>query len=314
MIYKTTFSTIRIDRNNLTKCLEPSLRVFNSNHELWSENFIGKYNNFLDEKEIIFCTLENEKELIASAILVESHLNLNGVNLPAYFLTQVVTEEKFRKMGYFSLLLEKVEELSRQKKVNILIVIARRAVSDLYWKLGFKGFSHFPEHNLKLTKKLLIEDTYRIADLEDLETLRNIHLSIAGNSNCRVIRSELFWQIIITNQSELTYKVFMPKDRQNKNYVIVQNGVLIEASSWEDSQNLFVKIESLLTQIKLDSLHPISKCLDTDKWKYSERFEPKEGHLYKLLNTLPRSVEIFFDEIAKEFGKARLEISPLDQW
>jgi hypothetical protein len=94
----------------------------------------------------------------------------------------------------------------------------------------------------------------------------------------------------------------------------VQNGVLIEASSWEDSQNLFVKIESLLTQIKLDSLHPISKCLDTDKWKYSERFEPKEGHLYKLLNTLPRSVEIFFDEIAKEFGKARLEISPLDQW
>ena len=97
--------------------------------------------------------------------MIESHLNINGINLPVFFLTQVITEEKFRKMGYFSLLLEKVEELSRQKQVNILLVIARRAVSDLYWKFGFKGFSHFPEYNSKLTKKLLIEDKF-IAKVE----------------------------------------------------------------------------------------------------------------------------------------------------
>lgn len=314
MIYKTTFSAIRVDRKNLIKCLEPSSRVFNSNQELWSKNFFGKYYNFLDEKEILFCTIENENEMISSCILVESHLNINGINLPAYFLTQVITEEKFRKMGYSKLLLEKVEELSTQKHVNILITIARRAVTDLYWKFGFKGFSHFPEYKSKLTKKLLIKNVYRMANLEDLETLRNIHLNSSSNSNCKVMRSELFWQIVITNQSELTYKVYMPKDKQNANYVILQNGVLIEASSWENSQNLFVKIKSLLTQINLDSLHPVSKYLVADEWQYSERFEPKEGHLYKLLNVLPRSAEIFFDEIAKEFGNARLEISPLDQW
>lgn len=314
MIYKTTFSAIRVDRDNLNKCLEPSSRVFNSNQELWSKNFIEKYYNFLDEKEIVFCTIENENEIISSCILVKSHLNINGINLPAYFLTQVITEEKFRKMGYLPLLLEKVEELSRQKQVKILITIARRAVSDLYWKFGFKGFSHFPEYKLKLTKKLFIKNVYRMANLEDLETLRNIHLNNSSNSNCKVMRSELFWQIVIANQSELTYKVYMPKDKQNANYVILQNGVLIEASSWENSQNLFVKVKSLLTQINLDSLHPVSKYLVAEEWRYSERFEPKEGHLYKLLNVLPRSAEIFFDEIAKEFGNARLEISPLDQW
>ena len=317
MMYKTTFSAIRVDRDNLNKCLDPSLRVFNSNQELWPENFIGKYSNFLEEKEIVFCTIENEKEIIASCILVESYLNINGINLPVFFLTQVITEEKFRKMGYFSLLLEKVEELSRQKQVNILLVIARRAVSDLYWKFGFKGFSHFPEYNSKLTKKLLIGDKFRLADLGDLEILRNIYSSSNDNSNCKVIRSKLFWQIIITNQSELTYEVLMPRDKKNRNYIVLQNGVLIESSSWEDTQNsidLFAKIESLLTQIKLDKLHSISKYLVTGKWQYSERFEPKEGHLYKLLNTIPSSAEIFFDEIAKEFGNARLEISPLDQW
>ena len=62
MMYKTTFRAIRVDRDNLNKCLDPSLRVFNSNQELWSNNFIGKYYNFLDEKEIVFCAIKNEKE------------------------------------------------------------------------------------------------------------------------------------------------------------------------------------------------------------------------------------------------------------
>ena len=33
-----------------------------------------------------------------------------------------------------------------------------------------------------------------------------------------------------------------------------------------------------------------------------------------MMENTPFMAEIFFDEIAKEFGNARLEISPLDQW
>ena len=116
MTYKLTFNATRVNQNNLVKCLDPSLRAFYLNEELGLLNLIGKYRDSLGEKEITFCTLETEKELIASCILIESRLNLNGLKLPIFFLTQVVTEEKFRMMGYFNLLLQKVEELSRQKK------------------------------------------------------------------------------------------------------------------------------------------------------------------------------------------------------
>ena len=82
----------------------------------------------------------------------------------------------------------------------------------------------------------------------------------------------------------------------------------------QNSNNFFVETESLLKPIKLDRSHPISSCLLSDKWQYKERFEPKEGHLYKLLGTLPKVAKIFFEEITNEFGNERLEISPLDQW
>ena len=317
MTYKLTFNATRVNQNNLVKCLDPSLRAFYLNEELGLLNLIGKYRDSLGEKEITFCTLETEKELIASCILIESRLNLNGLKLPFFFLTQVVTEEKFRMMGYFNLLLQKVEELSRQKKINILLVIARRAVTDLYWKFDFKGFSHFPEYNLKSTNDLISINSFKIASFEDLEMLTNVYLRSIENSNCKVMRSKLFWQSIIKNQTELTYKVLIPKDKQNRNYIILQDGVLIEASSGGEHQNLidfFVATESLLKQIKLDSFHQISNYLPSDKWQYTERFEPREGHLYKLLDTLPKVAETFFEEISKEFGDVRLEISPLDQW
>lgn len=317
MTNKIIFNVTRVDQTNLVNCLKPSLSAFYLNKELSLLNLVRKYSDSLGEKEILFCTLETEKELIASCMLIRSNLNLNGLNIPIFFLTQVVTEEKFRRMGYFGLLLQKVEALTRQKKVDILIVIARRAVTDLYWKFNFKGFSHFPEYNLKSTVELPSINSFRTANLEDLEMLRDAHSRSINNSNCRIIRSKLFWQSIIKNQSEVTCEVLIPIDKRNRNYVILQNGALVEASSGGDHQNsdtFFVETESLLKPIKLDRSHPISSCLLSDKWQYKERFEPKEGHLYKLLGTLPKVAKIFFEEITNEFGNERLEISPLDQW
>jgi len=220
-------------------------------------------------------------------------------------------------MGYFELLLQKIEAFSRQKKRNILIVIARRAVTDLYWKFGFKGFSHFPEYNLKPSLKLPTRNLFNIASTKDLKILRYMHSRSVNSSNCKIARSELFWQFILKNQSELNCKVLIPKNKMNQNYFILQNNVLIEASSRGDHQNLsslFIETRNLFNQVKLDRFHSISRDLSSDIWDYTERFEAREGHLYKLLDILPKSIENFFKEIAKEFGTVRLEISPLDQW
>jgi len=315
--HKISFNSIRVDQNNLVKCLEPSQREFYLNQELRLMSLISKYRESLGEKEILFCKLETENELIASCVLVESTLNLHGLDLPIFFLTQVITEEKFRRMGYFALLMRKIEALSRQRNRNILIVIARRAVADIYWKFNFKGFSHFPEYKLKSNIKLPSSNAFKIADLENLEILRDAYWRSMNNSNCKIVRSNYFWESIIKNQSKLNYKVLIPIDKQNRNYFILQNDELIEASSGGDQQSLsdfFVETRGLFNKIKLDRFHPISQYLPSDNWEYNERFEPKEGHLYKLLGTLPSVAETFFEEIAKESGNARLEISPLDQW
>jgi len=317
MTYKLLFNTTRVNQNNLVKCLEPSLRAFYGNEESRFNNLVFKYLSAISDKEITFCSLEIENELIASCLLVSSSLKLNGLNLPIFFLTQVVTEKKFRRMGYFALLLQKIEEFSRQKKRNILIVIARRAVTDLYWKFGFKGFSHFPEYNLKSSLKFPTLNSFNIASNKDLEILRYLHLQSVNSSNCKIARSKLFWQFILKNQSELNCKVLIPKDKMNQNYFILQNNVLIEASSRGDHQNLssfFIETRNLFNQVKLDRFHSISRDLSLDIWDYTERFEAKEGHLYKLLDTLPKGIEYFFKEIARESGTVRLEISPLDQW
>lgn len=315
MMYK--FEYERITPSNILEFLDTSLNVFFTGNDVRAAEFLSKYKNSISHKEIYFCSLKIQTEIVTSCILIEAFIKLNNSTEKIFFVSQVVTRDKYRKKGFLRLLLFEVEKYSNSKGASILIVIARRSVSDLYWKMGFQGFSHFPEFNLLENNFDLRSANLRQVDNNDLELLREAHFYSLRSSNCRIIRSENDWLRIISNQSETSYTIWSLQGREVKNYAIFSGSTLIEASTIGSKSQLvkfYLEVIRNAKKIQLDRFHPISKYLNLELWTYSERFEPREGHLFKVLNNCSPVISNFLNSIILDSSRTRLEISPLDQW
>lgn len=311
------FKVERISNSNYEALLSDSRNVFYSKDQSGWIKFLERYSNASRYKEIQFCSLEVNKKVIASCTLIKSELNINGELVPFYFLTQVITAIGFRGKGFFRELLEKVEAFVLNSGVSILIVIARRAVSDLYWKLGFNGFSHFPVYTKKFFGDVNILEFFRPAVEGDLSNLHLSHLRSNQLSNSKIIRSETDWQRILNEQASGKHKILLLRNSLNRNYLITRDNRVIELSSYgstKDYEEFFLKVQHCFSILDIGNNHPVSRYLDAKKWTYSERFEPREGHLLKIIGPISQKIECYLGESKEQFGKYRLEISEVDQW
>jgi ribosomal protein S18 acetylase RimI-like enzyme len=311
------FETFHIDRKNV------EMHLFNSKVEFYSKElsgwvkFLDRYSKLSKEREILFCALRKNHEVIASCVLVRGTIRVDQELIPFYFLTQAITNPQFRGQGLFRTLLEEVEVVAKARKVSVLVTIARRAVADFYWKLGFQGFSHFPEYINIRRDKGVTQDLFRYAELCDVDQLQLCHSNSRALSNSRIARSVVDWEFIVNEGKLGNYQVLLPKNSAHCNYLIVKEDCVIELSKCDSIVNecdFYTLVNKSFNQLKLDSMHPISNFLLGNSWKYRERFESKEGHLLKVIGPITLNSRYFLDEVVLEFGKHRFEISEIDQW
>lgn len=254
---------------------------------------------------------------MSSCILVSTVFKLESGNKKGVFLTQVVTEKEYRNRGLLKVLLTKVEELCQSIGASLIFVIARRAAGDVYWKLGFQGFSHFPRFVNEKRNHFLEKKGLRRANFDDLWSLQNAHINSRYLGNMRILRTENDWRDLIHLQQSSNYTIWVDSKDYFNNYAIYRNSTLIEASSnFEPTENpeFFSNLEKSSQEVLLDSKHPLATYLTNEDWHYSERHEPKEGHLLKLVGIDKSSFLSLSQENSFQKTEFRLEISLIDQW
>jgi hypothetical protein len=317
MMKDLTFDFEILSDTNFKQALDPSLREFYKSDEEKASIFFRRYKMASLHKEIIYCSLHGNGGLLSSCILVSAVLKLEDHDIKGFFLTQVVTEREHRQRGYLKILLSRVEELCIERDTSVIVVIARRSAGDVYWKLGFHGFSHFPIFVKKRKNQVGDKRGLRTAELDDLRSLQNAHSNSRYLSNLRIERTENDWQDLILLQSSSTHAIWVDDEDEPKNYAIYKNGTLIESSGHVDSlsnREFYFKLERSSQEILLDRYHPLAACLNQEDWNYTERYEPREGHLFKIVKENSGALSKVLHGELPQKNKLRLEISPIDQW
>ena len=317
MIDGLRFESFVMDSQNYIKLLKSSLGEFYAEDEIGASAFLSKYKTASSSTEIIHCKLQKELEEISSCVLVKRLILVDEYVIPFYFLTQVVTAEKYRGSGYVRMLLGEVEKLMISKGIPIMIVIARRSAHDLYSKLGFKGFSHFPEMVSIASNPTQAFTDFRQAGIQDIQKLHKINGKTSAYLNGRVQRTIEDWKLILDFQSESTYRVFLPLGESIESYIISKGRIGLEIGSisgMETDQDFLKSMLRNFEKFYIDKNNSLSKYFRETSWIYSERFEANEGHLIKLVSKVPSAAQMFFDEAIKVDGHYRLRIDPVDQW
>ena len=306
-----------MDSENCVQILESSLMEFYANNQESGLRFVERYKFSSSFKRIIHCSLVQYSKEVASCILVQSTLKVGNVKTPFYFLTQVITVKELRGKGLFRYLVGEVEKFASAQNVPILMVIARRSVKDLYWKVGFKGFSHFPEFCSKNQESALDPTVFELANFGDDEFLEKVYAESSNFNFGRAERTAADWKSIVRNQSREGYQIYIPKKDLFEGYVVSHENIALEigiSSKDQLNKSMFETIIKNFKSIQVDDQHPISISLHRDKWTYSERFESREGHLIKIVSSTSDDVMSYVEEITKENGLHRLNLSFLDQW
>jgi hypothetical protein len=317
VIEKLRFEVIRMDSQNSFDLLKSSIEEFYANKVVNASAFLSRYKVASGLKEIYYCRLLNQIEEVSSCVLVSQTLLFNGNAIPFYFLTQVITAERYRGNGYFRKLINEVDGIVDSMGCSIIIVIARRAVSDLYSKVGFRGFSHFPEIVTIAPRPVSAFTDFRLAGIQDLEDLVSIHKISTSHLSGRVVRTLEDWKLILDYQSESSYRIFLPLGEDVGSYVIANEQVLLEIASRENleaNKRFLQGMARNFGRVYVDRNNPLSQCFSKDIWKYDERFESNEGHLIKLVSKVPAEVQLYVDEVTKINGRHRLSIDFVDQW
>lgn len=311
------FDFFKVNKSNLMHALNPSIREFYESSEEKASILFNRYQIACSHKEIIHCTLKSNGKLLSSCILVSTVLALEIGNKKGLFLTQVVTEKGHRQQGLLKILLAKVEELCQSRDVSLMLVIARRAAGDIYWKLGFQGFSHFPRFVNEKRNQLQDKRGLRRANFDDLWSLKNAHQNSRYLSNLRILRTENDWRDLILLQSSSNNIIWVDIKEHVNNYAIYRNSTLIEASSNLNptlNREFFLNLEKSSQEVLLDRNHPITTYLSNKDWHYSERYEPREGHLLKIVGEDKSFLSSLSRGKILQKSEFWLEISPIDQW
>ncbi len=311
------FASKQLNEFNYTEILKSSLDTFYSSDKTKSTLFISRYRNTSGYKKIHYCSVSNKTELVSSCLLVEGVLMIADVSYPVYFLTQVITAEKYRANGYSRILLERVEQLAASMGRSMIIVIARKSVGDFYSKFGFKGFSHFPEFTRVSSKHTIASKEYRVATQQDLELLNMIYSKNVKYSHGKLWRNFEDWKQITRLQSKSTYEVFLPVEKNLQCYVIAAGKTIYEVATTETSKRIEHFLGNMFNdfdKIEICNCSPVAAFLSKSQWKYNERFEPREGHLIKAIAQIPLELESFIDDATNRNGARRLSIDLVDQW
>lgn len=306
----------QVNLENLDSVLERSRLEFLASQDEYPE-FRNRFSiGLLDPlTEIKYFEICESGEVRASFQLVYRQLKLSQTTVRACFLTQVIVTNRFRGQGLMGKIVEYADRQATADGAGVTFVVARRAARDLYAKFGFVGFSHFSKISLRETPESSSAMAREITTPKDTD-LQNI-LSMYENSY-----SSLNFFFIRSVES---FNGFLRRPKFNIGISLDKSFYFISSSSevFEIGLNGKATNEEVIATLtiggfdclKLNRNHKIAQYAISRGMQFSERFELREGHLFRVhginLNVSQRKELEGFIQFP---GNQIAEILEIDQW
>ena len=274
-----TFKVSQVRKQNIDDWLNLNFSLFELT-DLRIQNMVRlKYDSALNEIQII--ELVNSGEKIGHVALIKQKMYIRSEIYEVAFLTSVYIFPKYRGNGYLSPLLAKAEEIASIDNCVASIIIARKAVRDMYSKQGYFGFSVFP--SVYLSKNII---KHRHAppipvNINEIN-LKDAYLTSYSALPGTIVRNELYWKSI---KYSIECGLFgMVNHNSKESYMITKESTVIEIAGNTNSVINLVERSPINVYITPKN-HPIFDYLMQLGGEYRYRPEPKEGHLLKIVNT-----------------------------
>ena len=305
-----------VDFENLDSVLERSRIEFLTSEEDYPK-FKSRFRiGLLDpDTQMKYFEMSESGEVCASFLLVYKRMRMNQETIKVCFLTQVIVSRSFRGQGLTYKIAEYAEKVATMENVGITFVVARRAARDLYFKLGFVGFSHFSKISLDKAKKTITSTATNIIwpNEEDLQLILGLYEKTYTNLNFFLIRSIESFKGVLNMPN---YQLGLSSDKSF--YFIGSSRKVVEIGMNEHvamEEVIATLINEGFDSIELNGNHKISNYALTQKMFYSERFELREGHLLRIHKA---NLDIHQKQILEQFirfpGSQRAELLEIDQW
>jgi hypothetical protein len=310
------FTEMKVDKENLEHVLARSRYEFLSDTDLYP-NFLLRFCLGISDPltEAKYYEILEGESICASFMLVYKHMKLDETNMKICFLTQVIISSEYRGQGLTHKIAQLAERMALRDGAGVTFVIARRAVKDLYAKLGFVGFSHFSQ--IKLSYVPGIDDSHRrktyIPEEKDLKNLVAMHKQAYSGLKFFLIRSEESFKHLLKLPN---YKTEISED--DSFYLISSSNEIVEIGMKRNARTLeilatiiFGRFESM----KINKEHEIFRLGVKLGMLEENRFEPREGHLLKIhANNLSSNQILELEVFKKNPGAQFAELSEIDQW
>lgn len=309
----------RIFEGDLSVLLEDYFKNFNI-VSLEDQYYIySRYMTLVQDKSLWSVKLEKnervtkkgEGDIVGSGVICSRHLYWSNSPIKVSFYSQIYIKPEYRGQGYLKYLMEELDACDRNLNSNATIVVARRAVGDLYYKFGFKGFSKFPIISLPQKKV----EFNSINGLINFDKLREAYTSTYHGIKGYFARNMAFWEATISSlpANRFDFKHF--NINGNYFYVICEYGRVVEIAT--NNQSAWPRILDFLSaagvsEYAISLNHPASSFLLSIGGELTVRAEPKEGHMMRLNYYDHLSIKNL--EIEDAVNNMSIDVPVLDQW
>lgn len=267
------------------------------------------------DTEIKYFEMLESGEVCASFLLVYKRISMNQELVKVCFLTQVIVSTGFRGQGLAYKIAQCAEKAATLDGAGITFVVARRAVRDIYAKLGFVGFSHFPKISLEKTQQIVLPRAAKttLALEGDSQLILDMYERTYSNLNFYILRS------IESIKGFLEMPNFRLELSANKSFYFISTSERVVEIGMNDNASRDEVISSIMEKgmncLQLHAHHEISRFVIAEQKLYSERFELREGHLLKLHEAnLNMSQMQMLGQYIRFPGSQKAEILEIDQW
>jgi hypothetical protein len=269
---------------NLSELLDRSFSEFSISSQIDRNMMRSRYEVAIQESKIWTVEIYNTTDLIASAIVCLEDFPFEGDLLKISFLSQVIVQKEYRGLGFLNLIISSISEVDCLLECQASIVIARKAVGNMYYKYGYKGFGIFPELKIEKNNRSSISYNKNLIDKSLLQPISNAYKSTYWNLPGSTLRSEAKWLSIINEVQNGMLEIICEQLGDDICYAIIKNGKVIELAFTSEFllEKILTNQQLLAVKIfKLASNHPAFKTLVKSGGLYTVRPEPFEGHMIR---------------------------------
>lgn len=264
----------------------------------------------------------NSNKVVAQAVVAYKKIRLPIGVAKVAFLTHVVVPHVYRNQGMATRLIRLITPHLQNSGTEIVILIARRAVKDFYYKLGYLGFCKFVDFKGVIGENLqACIGSLKPSNYESLIKIRHAFDFTYVRNYKTISRDEIYWLNLLKYKQ---FEIHNYECRHGFYYVILNktNGKVIEIAGTSDNYDCILQVIKTNNYIldQITNRHPALSSLRSQPFEFKFRFERKQAHMFKII-TFPRTktgfklaIELYVQSLSKGlFPKRNIIILPADQ-